>query len=320
MKKIRFIQLGGRVTTLLSNLVIKLSEIQSEYQFELSYRSIRLNRLQNGKGYYDKYLFKLIMQYMIDNDFDEYPIGFTDRKLVDELVSINDHKGAIISTYPLKKYSNSSIEKASLYTIAGILPDIEHQVTAVHDSNEVRGCPNDFCENFADIDIGIDKGEYCPECHQKFLEAIENHELSCREMASIYRILDYVAGRNLCFVIMPFKREFNHIYTVVKRCLSDLNYECSRGDKIFETRNVLDIINERIIRSNLIIADLTNRNPNVFYELGIAHANAKQSILLAQKPTDIPFDLRHRQRIIYRPGKHFEKNIKKHLAKYVKKK
>jgi hypothetical protein len=52
-----------------------------------------------------------------------------------------------------------------------------------------------------------------------------------------------------------------------------------------------------ILSAEVIIADLTNRNVNVFYELGISHTVGKKFILLTQKLSDIPFDL-NRYRII----------------------
>ena len=56
------------------------------------------------------------------------------------------------------------------------------------------------------------------------------------------------------------------------------------------------LINE----AKVIVADLTERNPNVFYEVGLAHAIGKEVILLAQSVEDIPFDLRHLRTIIYK--------------------
>ena len=54
-----------------------------------------------------------------------------------------------------------------------------------------------------------------------------------------------------------------------------------------------------IFQAKVVIADLTSRNPNVYYELGIAHTLGKRFILLAQNIDDIPFDLRHYRCILY---------------------
>lgn len=54
-----------------------------------------------------------------------------------------------------------------------------------------------------------------------------------------------------------------------------------------------------ITESRIIIAEITDRNPNVFYELGAAHALGKNVILLAQNENDIPFDIRSHRCILY---------------------
>ncbi len=77
------------------------------------------------------------------------------------------------------------------------------------------------------------------------------------------------------------------------------NWECRRADEIFEPTQVVNIIWEQILRSNLIISDLTGKNANVFYELGYAHALGKDTILITQSIDDIPFDLRHLRCIQY---------------------
>ena len=54
-----------------------------------------------------------------------------------------------------------------------------------------------------------------------------------------------------------------------------------------------------IYRAKIIIADCTGKNPNVFYEIGVAHAIGKSVILITQNESDIPFDLRHLRYLIY---------------------
>ena len=54
-----------------------------------------------------------------------------------------------------------------------------------------------------------------------------------------------------------------------------------------------------IDRSRVIICDCSTRNPNVFYEIGIAHTLGREVILITQSETDIPFDLRHLRYVQY---------------------
>jgi hypothetical protein len=69
-----------------------------------------------------------------------------------------------------------------------------------------------------------------------------------------------------------------------------------------------------MVSARLIVADCTDRNPNVFYEIGLAHTIGKPTILLTQKSEDVPFDLRHLRYIEYqltpRGMKEFEAKFK----------
>ena len=95
------------------------------------------------------------------------------------------------------------------------------------------------------------------------------------------------------FVIMPFAQEFEEIYNLfIAPTLIEAGFEVFRADDIVSQRNILEDIVRSIIESDLIVADLTGKNPNVYYELGLAHALGKSVILLIQSIEDLPFDLR----------------------------
>jgi hypothetical protein len=87
-----------------------------------------------------------------------------------------------------------------------------------------------------------------------------------------------------------------------------------RADDIKSQRNILGDILEGIVQSDLVIADLTGANPNVYYELGIAHSLNKKAILLTQEIDELPFDLRSYRVVGY--GTHFAKmnQAKKELS------
>lgn len=103
-----------------------------------------------------------------------------------------------------------------------------------------------------------------------------------------------------CFVLMPFggwgDRYFRDIFDPAIRAAS---FEPVRGDDLFATGSVIEQIAEQIDRASVLVAELTGRNPNVFYELGIAHARAKPVILISASIDDVPFDLRHLRVIVY---------------------
>jgi hypothetical protein len=96
-----------------------------------------------------------------------------------------------------------------------------------------------------------------------------------------------------CFVIMPFGADFDKVFEVIKEALAGL-FECSRADMQHALGEpVLDGILGGISTAEFIVADLTDNNPNVFYELGIAHATTKNVLLLTRDIQTVPFDLRN---------------------------
>ncbi len=107
---------------------------------------------------------------------------------------------------------------------------------------------------------------------------------------------------DLCFVVMPFSvPELGIVYedfvkpTIEERC----GLRVERGDDELGSNVVMDDITKSIRRARLIVADLTGRNANVFYEVGIAHALNKPVLLMTQSIDDVPFDLRHRRALVY---------------------
>ena len=105
-----------------------------------------------------------------------------------------------------------------------------------------------------------------------------------------------------CFVLMPFGDVSNvqsvyrdHVKTVVERC----GLRCERADDIYDVSGVMQSVWEGINKARLVVADLTERNPNVFYELGIAHTLGKPVVMLSQSIDFVPFDLRHLRCIVY---------------------
>ena len=110
------------------------------------------------------------------------------------------------------------------------------------------------------------------------------------------------ANPKKCFVAMPFSSiELTDIYEYfVKPSLeSGCDLHCERGDDVYGSNVIMEDIRHAIASSRVVIADLTGRNPNVFYEVGIAHTLDKEVLLLAQSMEDVPFDLRHRRVLVY---------------------
>lgn len=99
---------------------------------------------------------------------------------------------------------------------------------------------------------------------------------------------------------MPFDQELNDVYTLfILQTLIDEGFEVARADSINNQRNILHDIVGSISEADIVIADLTSSNPNVYYELGIAHALGKPVILLTQDIDEVPFDLRPYRLLLY---------------------
>ena len=109
-----------------------------------------------------------------------------------------------------------------------------------------------------------------------------------------------------CFVLMPFADEFRPVYDAIHETLEgpDLAFSCSRADEIFGGGHIMDDVLASMARAEVIVAELTGRNPNVFYELGIAHTvkPVQTVIVITQSMEDVPFDLRQLRCIVYHPG------------------
>jgi len=103
-----------------------------------------------------------------------------------------------------------------------------------------------------------------------------------------------------CFVMMPFGSWFDKYYQdIYVPAIREAGFEPVRADELFSSGSVVEQVWEQITKARVLLADLTDRNPNVFYELGLAHAAKKPVIFAAPKVEDVPFDLRHLRVIIY---------------------
>jgi nucleoside 2-deoxyribosyltransferase len=102
------------------------------------------------------------------------------------------------------------------------------------------------------------------------------------------------------FILMPFTGELEDIYRLaIRPALEDLGYEVARADTVFSTGLIIRDILQHIADADLIVADLTGRNPNVFYEVAVAHTLGKPVVMLAQDYQDVPFDLKSYRMIVY---------------------
>ncbi|HGW4197075.1 TPA: hypothetical protein ACNH0M_001121 [Morganella morganii] len=101
------------------------------------------------------------------------------------------------------------------------------------------------------------------------------------------------------FILTPFNDRYLNDYKAIEQACINIGISVSRGDEERINGDILSYIVSQICSSQLIIANISGRNPNVFYELGIAQALGKPVIIVSKGAKDIPFDLKNRQVIIY---------------------
>jgi len=135
----------------------------------------------------------------------------------------------------------------------------------VANSNEIQVAPNTFLKNFG-------------------LNSPKDFEVDNRQV----------------FLLTPFNDNYRDIYVTIRDICAQMNLNCIRGDEEFIPNDIFTEIVRQITKSRLIIANITGRNPNVMYELGVAHALNKPTIVVAQDFTDIPFDLNSKRIVTYK--------------------
>lgn len=120
----------------------------------------------------------------------------------------------------------------------------------------------------------------------------------------IWRARNFEQDSTLCFCLLPFQDEFIRVFE--EGMLPAAQAAGLRGvhaGQIFDNREIVEDIWELICTARVVVADVTGRNPNVFYELGVCHTLGKEVVVMTQNADDVPFDIRHRRFIQYEPEK-----------------
>lgn len=109
-----------------------------------------------------------------------------------------------------------------------------------------------------------------------------------------------VESTDTCFVMMPFALPVGGYYTTIyEPAIRKAGLTPVRADTdIFGTGKIIEQIWLGLKRAKVLVAELTGKNPNVLYELGLAHALHKPVVLVSSNEPDVPFDIRH-VRVIY---------------------
>lgn len=121
-----------------------------------------------------------------------------------------------------------------------------------------------------------------------------------RQRPSVFQIAEHEnIEPALASAMMPFDATFNPVYDSIRQAAEAVGLRCRRADDIWENAAIIQDVVALIDRSRVVVCDCSGRNPNVFYEAGIAHTLGREVILITQNEQDIPFDLRHLRYIPY---------------------
>lgn len=103
-----------------------------------------------------------------------------------------------------------------------------------------------------------------------------------------------------CFVLMPFSAPFNDYYQkIYKPAIKDAGFKPLRVDEITAPRPFIEDIVDSIRNSDVVLAEITGRNPNVMYEMGIAYAAKTPIVIISQSVSEAPTDLKHQRIVVY---------------------
>jgi DNA-binding Xre family transcriptional regulator len=118
-----------------------------------------------------------------------------------------------------------------------------------------------------------------------------DNQADSRKTKKIYR--KNLKGKPMAFILMPFDPDSTQVFELIlKPSLEKAGYSVLRADSLPDQQNILRKIVEGIANANLILADLSNENPNVFYELGLCHGLGIETIMITRSIEKIPFDLK----------------------------
>lgn len=101
-------------------------------------------------------------------------------------------------------------------------------------------------------------------------------------------------------VLMPFDSRFDDVYRIgIQETATKMGFRAERLDDQIFSEGMMERLYQQIDEADLIIADMSTKSANVFYEVGYADAREKLCILITATASDIPFDLKHRRHIVY---------------------
>ncbi|ENJ8203597.1 hypothetical protein V4V60_003922 [Vibrio mimicus] len=117
------------------------------------------------------------------------------------------------------------------------------------------------------------------------------------------------------FVLTPYHEKFSETYSVIKETCQSVGLVAKRGDEEHISGDILAHTLKLMTKARLVIANIDGRNPNVFYELGIAHALNKDVIIISSSLDDIPVDVKSNRIVLYGKNNSLDSMLKDAITK-----
>jgi hypothetical protein len=314
-KEIAIIKIGKLETTYADMAILKANEYQKAFFFNLL-RDIELPledvyKLPNGGYDISKALRNLLKSKKYKNlprpiiFITDDPLGEKEHENDPEWFFFSsqesswDNEITIISTQPLSVLpKNRTYED---YLLMMLSTYIYSNFIGLNFHLEVRDCFLDYCDYLIDAERALQKGCLCLQCEQEIQKRLYSNKITIEQVAAAKRLMYKATNKKTCFVAMPINEDFNDVYQTIKNALGEKGWTVYRADEISFPRLITKRILLEIMSVDLVLADLTNNNPNVFFELGMAYMISHDILMISQDDSNsIPFDIKNEQVIFYK--------------------
>ena len=133
-----------------------------------------------------------------------------------------------------------------------------------------------------------------------FGEAVQrNDDVEFIARPTVFRVPEEGIQNDLVSVMRPFNPDFISVQTALGEACNELGLSCMDANRVWSETEIIQNVFSLIYRSRAVVCDFSERNPNVFYEAGIAHTLGREVIPIVQNPEHVPVDLQHHRYIHY---------------------
>lgn len=282
-------------------------------------------------------------------DLDLQMPGVNDSLLINSVSSINAKSVLFIGVKPLWQFYYQEIREFAQKVLVSLnkkAPDIRSLSLTLHGAEYGLDEIEAFKSEIAGLIDAIKNGAY-----PKNLEKITIVEIDGKRAERLNKVLSdllpsgYIDFKNersskdeeeiqaesiseagltltdkpYIFVAMPFEKTMDDIFHYgIQGAVHNVGFLCERADNSYFTGNIMDWVKRRIKNAKLIVADLTNSNPNVYLEVGFTWGCNKPTILLIKKGEELKFDVQGERCVIYSSIKDLEEKLTKEIEYFFK--